>query len=88
MGRPARKVLHTIRIANDASGDAKTGNYVYEIWSGIQRVRSGVIRGFPRQRKNGAQLLQLVLNDAYPATPVDTSVTKEESNEVPNGSGR
>jgi hypothetical protein len=66
MGTPARKVLHTIKIANDATGSATAGNDQYEIWSGSQRVRSGEIKGFPRQRKNGAQLLQLVLNDAYP----------------------
>lgn len=78
MGSPARKVLHTIKIFNDATGTAEVGNYRYEVWSGYQKVRTGEVKGFKRQQQNGAQLLQLVLNDAYPATPVHTSVTKEE----------
>lgn len=65
VGTAARKVLHTIKIANTGEGNARTGHYRYWIYSGIQLVKQGDLRDFPRLRMNGAQLLREVLNDAY-----------------------
>ena len=46
-----RKVLGTLKIANDATGDARTGHYVGELRGANGRVLETCrVRGFPRKR--------------------------------------
>lgn len=56
--------LGTATIANDATGDARTGNYVFTLskWGRPKVVwKRGAVRGFPRLARGPWDLLYLCL---------------------------
>lgn len=63
---PRRRKLAEIAIANDGTGDSKTGNYTYAICGqrGLLKRGTGRIVGFSRKARNVVYLLGRVLRDA------------------------
>lgn len=61
---PRRQILGTAKIAN-VGGTATLGHYRYELRGKRgQRIRSGVVSGFPRKRLLAWDLLSRALKDA------------------------
>lgn len=59
--------LVEIHIVNDGTGTSTRGNYRWAIFGKRkQLLKAGEIRGWARNSKTAAALLQRVLNDAYP----------------------
>lgn len=56
-----KETLGTAYIANDATGDRFTGNYLYRLLGKKKVLSVGRIIGFKRLQKNAWNLLKLVI---------------------------
>lgn len=58
------RLLATVTIANDGTGDAKTGNYNVKARVGSRgKMREARVEGFPRRTKTVLELLRRALNE-------------------------
>lgn len=64
--RSRKELLGAATIANDGSGTPTVGNYRYALGKrkGVGTWKEGEIKGFPRKRLGGYDLLLRVLRDA------------------------
>ena len=66
------RVIAVGKIANNATGTPRLGNYTFELskcGQVKQCSRSGNVLGFPRERFNAWHLLRTVLNRAFHNSP-------------------